>query len=559
MTPSPAFFLFSTSLLCVAACLMFLLLRALMARGEQTGQPDPAGKGWFFLVLALGLLFAGYFVYRYSGLWTENDTATITMAIVAMLKQGKLLPTLFAYQHGFGYQSVSLSLIYFTGFSTQILQTMLYPFVAIAGLILTSFVFFREVLRDPRAAALASVLLIFQPEVLFVTLRGSHEKITWPLMMVALTFLYRSFGQPLRRLAVYGILFYFVVFAIDSTNVFFGSVFLMALVMGMTLGFFLFRFWRNNRPPLPRADVQRLMYISLSGGILIFIFMAYIYPPAFANLLMLRGILDQLSALLLSFEIKASPYGYISIGWINSQVYLALTVFTWLVIGCSFLVWLRHGWKMIHGETAPGLVENLDWLLYTGFAIQIGISILVDFSGALAANMQLRLFPSFTVAAIVLLVRFIRKALSSTSMPVVQKRLVLGFGTVLSAWFTLASVLKATSEPLLSNKWIFYLPPEKAVVAWVDSHLTDADLWTGVDERFATINNSYFLLDSTNKNHIRFGKVNPGTRFVLTTELERLRLNRLGIQILPVEYWDQIYDNGQAQVDRIPLYFLGAP
>jgi hypothetical protein len=562
MNPSPVFLAYTASLMAVAACLALILIRSLIRRKESSSVPQSPGSNsglWFVIVLLFGLMVAGYYVLRYHGLWTENDSATITLTIESMREQAVLLPTRFFYQHGFGYQAVSIALLYFTGLTTQTLQTLLYPFLAAAGLILTSFIFFREVLHDHRAAALASMLLVFQPDILFVTLRGSHEKMTWPLMMLALAILYRSFGRPLRKMVIYVGLFYLVVFAIDTTNVFFGSVFLVAVVLSMTIGFILSRFWRDSRPPLPQRDVQRLMYISLSGGILIFIFIAYIYPPALANLLMFRNILDQLSALLLSFEIKAQPYGYISIGWINPQVYLLLTIFTWLVIAASFLEWLRRGWKMLKGEATQGLVENLDWLLYTGFAIQIAVSIMVDFSGALAANMQLRLFPSFTVVAIVLLVRSLKRTLESSQFRITPRRLILGLSAFLSAWFALASVLKTTSEPTLSNKWTFYLPAEKAAVGWTDAHVEKADVWSGLDERLATIFNSFFALNSHNGNHYRFGKVNPDTRFVLATELDWLRAERLGVHLLPVSYWDQIYDNGEVQVDRIPFYILENP
>jgi hypothetical protein len=563
MNPSPVFVAYTISLLVVAACLMAMIVRFLLGRGEQTAArftvtpaADPQSGMWIILVLLFGFMIGGYYVLRYHGLWTESDTSTISIAIESIQKEGVLIPKGFLYQHGFGYQANSIALLFFTGLTTQSLQTIIYPFLAVTGLVLTSYVFFREVLRDQRAAMLASMLLLFQPEIMFVTLRGSHEKMTWPLMMLALTILYRSIGQPLRKMSIYVILFYVVVFAIDTTNVFFGSVFLGAVILSMTLGFFLFRFWRNDRPPLPRADVQRLMYISLSGGILIFFFIVYIYPPALTNLLMFRNILDQLSALLLSFEVKAQPYGYISTGWINSQVYLMLTIFTWMVIGTSFLEWLRHGWNMFKGRTGQGLVENLDWLLYTGFAIQIAVSIGVDLSGALAANMQLRLFPSFTVVAIVLLVRSLKRILDARPWPAWPRRIILTMTAILSAWFVLASVFKSTNEPYLSNKWTFYVPADKASVDWVEGHLEKAEIWTIVDERLATIFNSFYYLDSKTGNHLRFGAIRPSTQYILATFLDLKRAERLRINIPPVFYWDQIYDNGQVQVDRIPLVIL---
>jgi hypothetical protein len=566
MNPSPAFIVYTASLLCVAACLAVIIIRSLLKPREESPTHFPAEQSprseslaWIVILLLFGLMVGGYYVLRYHTLWTETDSATITLTIESMREQAVLLPTHFVYQHGFGYQAVSIALLYATGLPIQTLQAIVYPFLAAIGLILTSFFLFQEVLHDRRAAALASLLLTVQPELLFVTLRGSHEKMTWPLMMLALAILYGSFGQPLRKMVIYVVLFYLVVFAIDTTNVFFGSVFLVAVVFSMGLGFILFRFWRDHRPPLPRQDVQRLMYISLSGGILIFIFIVYIYPPALANLRMLRNILDQLSALLLSFEIKAQPYGYISTGWINPFVYFILTIFTWLLIVISFLIWLRHGWKMLKGEAAQGLVENLDWLLYTGFAIQIAMSVVVDLSGALSANMQLRLLPSFSVMAIILLVRFLQQKLASTQWRPTPRKIILASSALILAWFALASVFKATNEPSLSNKWTFYLPPEKAAVGWVDAHLRNADLWTGVDERIATIYRSYYALDSLSENNFLLGKINPKTRFVLTTELDRWRAERLGMHLLPVFYWDQIYDNGQAQVNRIPFYFLETP
>jgi hypothetical protein len=66
-------------------------------------------------------------------------------------------------------------------------------------------------------------------------------------------------------------------------------------------------------------------------------------------------------------------------------------------------------------------------------------------------------------------------------------------------------------------------------------------------------------LDSQTGNKLRFGPIRPNTQYVLATALDRLRANRLRINLPPVAYWDQLYDNGQAQVDRIPLVILENP
>jgi hypothetical protein len=563
MNPTPAFLAFAVSLIGAAACIMLIIVRSLMERREASegrpalGQPVDSSTGrWFLLVFLFGLLVAGYYVLRFHGLWLESDTARITLTIKSIHEGGVLVPERFFYQHGFGYQLVSNALMFTTGLSVYTLQTILYPFLGIAGINLLSIVFFRQVLHDPRAAALASVLYIFDPFVLFVVLRGSHEKITWLLMMMALVFLYRSIGQPIRRMTIYVCLFYIVVFAIDTTNVFFGSVFLVAVIFSMTLGFLLSRFWRNDRPPLPRKDIQRLMYISLSGTILVFIFIAYIYPPALGNLRVLRGVLEQLSALLLSFEIKTLPYEYISYGWINTQTYVLLSAWTWIVIFISLPIWLHQGIRILRGKTAPGMAENLSWMMYTGFAIQIAVSIVVDLSGALSGNMQLRIFPCFTIMAIVLIIRFLMSNMPSLQANPGLRRLILAMCGILSVWFTMASALKATNDPFLSNKWSVYTPKEVAGVRWMDAHLERAKIWSGVDERLYMLFIDFLQLESQKENSFQFGKFKSDVQFFLSTDLDHLRSARLGMNVPPVDYWDRIYDNGDARIERIPLYLV---
>ena len=206
-------------------------------------------------------------------------------------------------------------------------------------------------------------------------------------------------------------------------------------------------------------------------------------------------------------------------------------------------------------SSSPAVRNSLLPLFAKGGASHI----VVDLSGALSGNLQLRLLPSFMVMAIVIIVRALQEMLASAQLRPTLGKIILASSAVLSAWFTLASVFKATNEPSLSNKWTFYLPTEKVAVFWVDTHLENANLWIGVDERLDTVFRSYYELDSKSKNNYYFGKINPKTQFVLTTELDRLRAKRISMKMLPVSYWDQIYDNGQAQVDRIPLYFLETP
>jgi hypothetical protein len=557
----PAFLVFAASLVVIAVCLVLLTFRQISDRAKDSKDgrfpEDSDGKIPRTLVVFLlcyGLTLAAYFILRFDGRWAESDSSGLTVAINAVLKSSGLTPAQGYYMHGIGYQVVGLTLLFFTGLTAPQLQTQLFPYLAVLGLILTSYAFFRVVTRNNTTAVLASMLVLFQPDILFVTLRGSHEKLTWPLMMLALTLLYHSVGKPLRKMVFYVIFFYLVVFTMITTNVFFGSVFLFAILISMILGLVILRIPRFRIAPLPQQDVQRLMYISLSGGILVFIFMAYLYPPALANFREFNTIIDQISALLLSFEVGAMPYAYISYGWISPWVYLALTVFTWGLVVTSLIEWVRRAGQLYQGRSRQGLVENIDWLLYSGFVVQIAVSVVIDFAGWLAANLQLRLFPGFTVIAICLLVRRLQEILASPAPSGRARRLAPAFIAPVVIWFAAASILKASNEPMLSNKWSFYTRPEFTAMQWVESRFTHTEIWSGFDERMMNLFRLLFISDSLTKNAIYRGDFRTTTRYIFYTSNDRIREVRLDLESLPIESWDQIYDNGEVQIYHLSLF-----
>ena len=522
-------------------------------RGSPTDQPAgrrqpyPLGLG----LVAYGLILAAYFIVRYGAQWMEGDSARLTQAIQAVYDQGAINPSGAVYQHGFGYPTVSAFTVAVIGVSPQTLQTVIYPFIAALALGLTSLAFFRQVTRDPGAAALASLLLFLQPDMLFVTFRGSHEKLVWPLMMVALTLLCRSVAQPVRKTAVYVGMFYVVLFAMIATNVFFASTFVTAVTLSLALGIALAPFLKRYGN-FPAADLKRLVYISAAGGVLIFTFMTYIYPLALLNLRLLDTIVAQVSALLLSFEIRAQPYEYIGTAWVSPQAYLGLTAFTWLLIVASMAEWLRRGRQMLRGQETFGLRESLDWLLYVGFALQVSISVLMDYAGVLGGNLQLRVFPGFTVAAVAVLARGLWRVLS---VPRPHRRswrpglVAVGLGV---AWFSLASVFKASNEPTWNNKWIFYSPAEAASIHWTEGHMRSVTLWTGFDERLIEVRAFFYGYRSGSANVYTAFEYKPTVRYVLFSEGERLRGLRMGLAMPAVLDWNQMYDNGGLQLYQRP-------
>jgi hypothetical protein len=190
------------------------------------------------------------------------------------------------------------------------------------------------------------------------------------------------------------------------------------------------------------------------------------------------------------------------------------------------------------------------WATYAASVLLTLASLLVDLSGALSANLQHRLFPSFAMLAAPLVGAW----LAGSVLPAARRRpwLRLAAGFALGC-LLLLSLLKATAEPLLSNYWTFYTPAERAALAWAERALPGRDLWTGLDSR---ISDAYLIQTGARPLSVELSayQPRPSTRDFLLSAVERLHALRLGLQ-LPLWVDDLLTsDNGQVQVyHRRPL------
>jgi hypothetical protein len=109
------------------------------------------------------------------------------------------------------------------------------------------------------------------------------------------------------------------------------------------------------------------------------------------------------------------------------------------------------------------------------------------------------------------------------------------------------AVLKATNEPLLSNKWNFYLYEEGQAVRWAEQALPGRRLWTAFDER---VNAAVSIRQDQARISLKLDQydLEPETRDLLVSDLTRLRSERLE-QALPLSADDFVtYDNGRVQI-----------
>lgn len=516
----------------------------------ETGRPSSARRlpKEHLLTLAIllyALMIGTYFVLRYGGQWMETDSAGMIYYIEQMRRAGGLQSPERVYDHGFGYQALSLSVMAATGLSSQTLQTVVFPLLAVLGVGLAAFALYSQAARSRLVAALATLLLLLQPDLLFATMRGSHEKLDWPLMIVAVLLFYRSINQPVRTAWIYIGLCYMVVFAFATVNVFFASSFLIAIIASLVLGRAVSVFQRR-RTSRSGSDLERLIYVGLSCGLLIFVIMFYIYPPAAGYLRIVQHATDRVGELLLGFERTGQPYASIGTAWLSQAVYLGLTAYTWLLIALSFVAWLYRGKQILWDVVDFHLARSLDWLLYAGFAIQVALGIAIDLSGALSANMQLRAFPGFVIWAALLLAHAIWQVFGSLWVSGWKRRLSLGLAGLAVACFAIAAVFKATNEPLVGNWWLFYTTSEDNALYWTNQHVGDAGIWTGVDSRVAAGFTAKHALNA--EGSVRFSSfaISPYDRYMLSSSGERFRSLRMGIAVHSSWVWNHVYDNGEA-------------
>jgi hypothetical protein len=507
------------------------------------------------MLYALGIY--SYMTLRFLGNWSEVDTSIITRVIESSIQSASVLNPEIPYTNGMGYPAMIVFLTTLTGIPSQTLQIYILPMV-MAFIPVVIFIAYRSLINHKGIALLATLMVYLQPDFVWVTWRGSHEKVTWLLVLVLLFLLSRSFTENKRvgRVLRYMLAFYLCIFSLVTINVFFSSSFIFALIISFLGAFILFgfrtRFQTGNQTNIV-PHIRRVVYITFSCLICLYLFMFHIYPLVTSSLRLFGTLFEQLALILLPVEESSNQafnaYSYLSVSWLNPMIFLILTLFNWLILGVSLVTW-AHG--IPHYLRQPNLKQHdlprlFLWLLYPGFAVQLAFAVIADLVRLFSGNLQVRLFTPLMLIAIPIAAigffefynriskRLWRNAFTAMLVPIV-------------IWFGIAALLKATNEPLLSNKWLFTTTAEREAVHWSSKHLHDATIWLSYDERVLV--NAEMMTPDKTLSGIRFDAFIPeyNTRYYLISEIERLRLARWLAPELDLDTENIVYDNGSVQI-----------
>lgn len=532
---------------------------------EQSSSARSQEAIW--ILIALALAYAGYFVLRYGGLWTENDTQQFALLAEGTAKSGTVL---FAgqYAHGFGFPSWLAALSLLTGMPIPVLNTVVLPYAGAVFLILAAFVAYRALLGSQRAALLATVLLFSVPDLLFSVLRGNHEKLDISFMLLSMFVLFKGFAAMGRgnamTLAFWAILFYALVLGNAIVNDYFASTLVTASTLTLVIGSALTR----GRPEMGsrRPALARFTIVVAVSWLIVGLVALFIFPPAAQDFKLLTTTADKVRSLFLTLAPSSNPYSIAAQQWASPLTAKIISAFRWIVLGGSFLVWLVKVWDVVVRGARPSLERLFLLSLYGAFGTIMAISIPVDLVGLYAgSNLELRNFTYFALLCIPVLawgLRDVAAALRSrdrrrehwgdrarSSGGSAHRLFQFGAGGAFVV-VSLAGLLKSTVDPALSNEWIFYSPAEHQAIAFFEHGGRSDTLWTGPDARLTNMA-AQRNPDARHYNLVEAYALLPSDRVWLRSP--QVVANSTAYQTVVPPYDDQnrIYDNGEAQLYRM--------
>jgi len=510
---------------------------------------------YLWLALWVGIVSGLYFVLRYRGHWGEVDSAIFTQ-MVGSLPDWNRIKYPNSYSHGYAYSVWAGSLSMVWQVEVAQLQRWVTPLVGNVFLALFGYVAFKRWLGSYKLGLLAATSLFLVPELIFTVSRGNHEKLTATItLLTSLSFL-RTFqlSKDISKWPVvvsWVIVHYIFVFTLVSLNAFFGAMFVYASLISYGLASGVLWFFPRARRDL-RPVMRRFALLVTTSLMVMFIVQWYVYPHEGESSRILASILDGFGTVRETGEANSDPYALVQHDWVSRRVYNIVSSFRFVLLGVSFLTWIVLLIRALFRLRKTSVSRLFLLTLYGSFGMLLAMGVVVDFLGLSAgSNWQVRIYTYFSAFAVPLFVlgAHSTRELFSRFLP---RAWVKHAFAALMVGFVVCSLLKATLDPLVSNRWIAYEVNEmRAIDFWFDNRGDDT-------------------LNVGNNMRLYFGYVmqygwRPGTRSALETgmppqapHLIRSTVNAgnavaWGVPVPAVLLDDRIYDNGETQIiHRIP-------
>lgn len=550
--------------------------RALPTLREHTAvSSNPFDKA-LLSVLVVSLTFGAFFVVRYFGYWSEQDTAVFAR-VIADMQQVNSLRSPGGYTHGFAYPVWAATTAKMAGLSIAQLLQLYTPLVGSLMLGLFGFAAFRRLLSSDRKALLGTVLLFLTPELYFTVSRGNHEKFTVALVLLAVLCLVSGFVEGYQRgrwrvFAAWTFVLYIIAFTLISLNIFFGSIFTASVTLILILTTLIARV-RPRKGAGLKVIVRRLVIVVSCLWLLFSLMVWYVYPQQGTNSRLLSSAVENIGYLLGTSEPEpvpeatpgseeplppeeefeaSNPYSVGGTDWVSLPVFHLISLFRWtLLLGSTVTLLSLFVYTLRNLEKVT--FSTFFLIAFCGaLTVLIGIAIPVDFLNLSAgSNLQVRVYTYFSILAVPMLaygISFVLERFRHTRLkPFVSftvKAALVGFAVL--------SLLKATLDPAISNRWTFYYPAEVQAAHFWNTRMQSRTLWIGAEGRMQYAYTIEYPLGLPNNNTMTvLGQT--GTTHALYSPV--VAASAVAWGRFPSLYWleNKVYDNGIAQVyHRLP-------
>jgi hypothetical protein len=462
-------------------------------------------------------------------------------AAQAVQGEATILPSELVYPNGPGHSTILTLLSNLTGISIVKLQIYAMPIVGTL-VILFAYTAFLEYTNSKRIALLAAFLLSLQPDFLFTTSRGTHEKFTYNMILMSMFLLSRSFSgrRGSKETAYYKLLLYLSIFGMISYNFFFSSTYIFAVILALIIGYLI------SEIPKIGVSFQRMTYSTSTSVVFFFSYMFYLYPPSRSLLFMFDRLTDKIGIIALATEQHVTPqYTYVFQSWISFKVWLILTLFNWVIAPLSLAAWIFFVYKFFIKKQGLSRAMLLLLMFYAAFGAQLLLTIFADRFGVFN-NLELRVFPVLMFFAVPLASITIVKMVKFKTLNEGQRKVLKTFFTILILMFVVSSLLKATNDPIVSNKWLFYSEQERGSIIWMENNLQGQNIWAGLDERLVNV----FVMYSSIGNYEQWTnfKGPEKAKYWLISDTINKRAFRLKFKLPDVSDNPVVYDVGNVKI-----------
>jgi hypothetical protein len=589
-------------------------------------------------VVGFRIMVLFYWLARFGGNWAEDDSARTTASIDAVFQTGALVPKdRYLYANGFLYQVFGAVMAQITGLSVVEIQRWLMPLLGIA-LTVVAFVFYLRIFGKPVLAAAATILLNLQGDFIYTTLRSSHEKVDFLLIFVSLLLLVLSvrwFDSWRERVAL-ATIYYLVILAENTNNVFFASTFTITLILsflfwygltrytrrrlmglswvaGLTafallatfilvtfiyptgaeitsatffrvlvkwlviffaifvtsmLAVFFIQGWRRQDMAAEMTGASWLLYVAIVSIVFVFIVIFVWYSPSRTVVTVTGDLAERIRLFMVSpVSEPAGLLEIVSTAWIFPNAWLWLRIYDIAILLIAAFGWIYMLMRLrsANPESVSPVSTDYFWLLVLlpAFTIQNILFVVSDLTGSVGDinNLQIRLIP-FTAliaapTAAYALLHFLRWLRTWTFV----YRLISAGLVVAVALSMILGLVKGTSEPLLSNNWLFYAQAEQAGIRWLDQSMPQFNFelgrrvpltWAGPDYRLGRLWREQFWGSSRNIIPL-VSLIDTPYTYILISPGVRLLSERYSQPIPDLRGLGVIYDNGNAQIYYQPL------